>query len=120
MGDMTRREFTLASALAMLSGVTITISGCGGGGGGGISNPTPPTNPGDETGSVSANHGHVAVITAAELAAGAALNLNIAGQAGHPHTVTLSAAEVMQIAGGARVTKTSTTVDSHNHQVTFN
>ena len=27
---LTRREFTVESALAMLAGVTITISGCGG------------------------------------------------------------------------------------------
>jgi hypothetical protein len=71
-------------------------------------------------GTVSANHGHVAIIRAAELGAGASLNLDISGSAGHPHTVSLSASEVTQIAGGARVTKTSTTEDSHNHQVTFN
>ena len=31
-GVLDRREFTLAAVLAMLSGVTITISACGGGG----------------------------------------------------------------------------------------
>ena len=32
---LTRREFSVAAALAALSGVAISISACGGGGGGG-------------------------------------------------------------------------------------
>ena len=47
--SLTRREFTVQSALAMLAGVTITISGCGS-----EDNPTPapsPT-PTDKTGTV--------------------------------------------------------------------
>jgi hypothetical protein len=118
-----RREFTLAAALAALSGVTITISACGGGGGGGPtapSNPTPSLGPGDKAGSISANHGHTAVITAAQLAAGAAVNLELTVGDGHTHSVNLSAAEVTQIAGNQRVSKTSSTDDAHNHVVTFN
>ncbi len=38
-----RREFTAASALAALSGVAITITGCGGGGSN--SQPSSPTTP---------------------------------------------------------------------------
>ena len=72
MGDSTilsRRDFTLKSALAVLAGTTITISGCD------SDSPTAPTpNPGpgggSGTGTVSANHGHTAEITAAELTAG--------------------------------------------------
>ena len=117
-----RREFTVAAVLAALSGVTITISSCGGGGGGGVTNPnpTPSLGPGDKGGSISGNHGHTAVITAAELTAGGAVNLNIQGQAAHPHFVQLSGAEVTQVSQGARVSKSSSTDDGHNHTVTFN
>ena len=126
MDDSTldRREFTRQSLLAMLSGVVITISGCGGGSsGGGSGNPTTPTNPGDERADISANHGHSAVITAAELTAGNQLTVTLRGTSGvsdHIHTVALSAAEVVSIRDGARVSKASTTEEAHSHTVTFN
>lgn len=111
---ITRREFTLESALAMLAGVTITIS-CG-------DDTTTPTSPdGSVSGTVSANHGHVATITNAQITAAGALSLDIRGTADHTHTVTLSADEVRQIGSRQRVTKTSTTsTDGHSHTVTFN
>jgi hypothetical protein len=115
-----RREFTLRSLLAMLSGVTITVSGCGGGGGS-PTQPTPqPSTGGDKTGNVSSNHGHVAVITSAQLTAAGALTLDIRGQADHPHTVQLTAAEVGSIAAGQRVGRASSEQDFHTHTVTFN
>jgi len=69
---ISRRDFTLQSILALLSGVTITITDCGGddyGGptspgnsGGGTYNPgTGGANPGDVSGVISNNHGHTAV-----------------------------------------------------------
>jgi len=115
-----RREFTLQAALLALSGVSITISGCGGGGGGSPTTGTPPPAAGDKVGSISANHGHTAVITAARLAQGGDLSLDIRGTSGHTHTVMLSGAELVQIAGGTRITKTSTNDDGHTHDVTFN
>jgi len=122
-----RREFTLAAALAALSGVVITISACGGGG----SSPSAPSTPAptpppagggttDKTGVVGSNHGHVAVITAAQLTASNAINLDIRGSSDHPHTVTLTAAEVASIAANTRVTKESSTDAAHSHSVTFN
>lgn len=116
-----RREFTLATVLLALSGVSITISACGGGGGSSpTGSSTPPPASGDKVGQISANHGHTAVITAAQLGAGQTVNLDITGTAGHTHHVTLTAAQVTQIAGNTRVTQTSTTDDGHNHDVTFN
>ena len=94
-----RREFTVAAVLAALSGVTITISGCGGGGG--SSNPTnpnpvPSTNPGDKAASsISGNHGHTAVIEAARLNSPSTVALDIRGSADHPHSVELTAAQVV-------------------------
>jgi hypothetical protein len=122
-----RREFTRLSLLSMLSGVVITVSGCGGGGGGGgngnPNNPNPPTTGGDKLGSIAGNHGHVARITAAELTAGGALTVSLTVSTSgveHTHTVSLSAAEVVSIRDGARVAKTSTVADAHDHIVTFN
>ena len=118
-----RREFTVAAVLAALCGVTITVSGCGGGGGGSPSapsNPTPSTGPGDKAGNISANHGHTVVITAAQLTAAAAVNLQLTVGDGHIHTVALSASEVGQVAGGSRVSRESTSDSGHSHTVTFN
>lgn len=79
----------------------------------------------DRTGSISANHGHVATLTAAQLAAGNAVTLDIRGTADHSHTVDLGGAEVVQIRNSQRVTTTSSTETSatfgtHSHTVTFN
>ncbi|HZY09282.1 MAG TPA: hypothetical protein VFE69_16100 [Ilumatobacteraceae bacterium] len=117
---LTRREFTVESALAMLAGVTITISGCGD-----DDNATPaPTPPPatDKTGAVTtdAGHTHQAVITAAQLTAGNAISVTLTGAATHTHTVALSQAELSQINAGTRVQKTSSTDNAHSHTVTFN
>jgi hypothetical protein len=128
---ISRREFSVAAALAALSGVAITITACGGGGGESptSSNGAPGYNDGsttsgsasgDKVGTISSNHGHSAVITAAQLTAAGALKLDIKGAADHPHTVELSAAEVTAIAGGAKTSKESSTDASHSHTVTFN
>ncbi len=122
-----RREFTLATALAMLSGVAITISSACSSSSGYSSptNPTPTPTPtpaatGDKTGVISNNHGHIATITGAQLTAGAAITLHIQGAATHDHTVDLSAADLTAIAANTQVAKQSSTTNSHNHTVTFN
>ena len=113
-----RRSFTVQSALALLSGVAITLTGCGRIEGDG--SPTAPSTSSDRSGAVSNNHGHVAVITGAQLMAGNAVSLNIQGNAGHPHIVELTAGETMQIAGGQRMSKESSSDQAHRHTVTFN
>lgn len=123
--DFSRREFTAASVMALLAGVTVTLSGCGGGyssPSGPTPNPTPTPSPaaGDKSGVVSDNHGHVATITAAQITAAGAVSLDIHGTADHTHTVVLSATEVQQIGAGAKVAKSSSTNSSHDHTVTFN
>ena len=55
---LTRREFTVETALAMLAGVTITITGCGDDDDNGTTNPTPPpSGGGGRTGTVSTDAG---------------------------------------------------------------
>jgi len=123
-----RRRFTLASAMAILSGVVITITDAAcGSSSPSMPTPTPTPNPnpsptptGDKVGVISNNHGHVAKITGAELTAGGDLNLDITGQATHTHHVQLSAADMTAIAANQRVSKESTTDAGHSHNVTFN
>lgn len=125
-----RRRFTLASAMALLSGVAITITetACGGSSYSPSSPTTTPTpNPaptpsagGDKVGTIASNHGHSAVVTAAKITAGAAYSLDIQGSASHPHTVELTVADLTAIAANQRVSKESSTDSSHSHTVTFN
>ncbi|TDI34310.1 MAG: hypothetical protein E2P02_30710 [Acidobacteria bacterium] len=120
---LTRRDFTVSSVLALLSGVAITITGCG------DSNdtpttptptPTPTAMDTDVTGTVGTNHGHTAVITAAQLTSNATVMLDIMGTSIHSHTVEITVVDLGQIVAGTRVTKTSSTDDGHSHTVTFN
>jgi hypothetical protein len=118
---LTRREFSAESLTALFTGVAITITGCGG------DDSPSPTSPGgsaggsgDRSGAISANHGHVATVTSVQLNSGSSVTLNIQGTSDHPHTVTLTAAEVTQIRDGQRVSKTSSNDAAHTHSVTFN
>ena len=120
--ELYRREFSVEALMALFAGVTITVTACGGDGYDGG-----PTGPGVDgrSGAISANHGHTATVTSAQITAGNAVTLNIGDSADHPHTVELTSAEVVQIGGGTRVTKTSSTDASaafgvHAHTVTFN
>src|SRR5690349_19994579 len=89
--SLTHRELSLEAALARLVGCLITISetACGS-----SNSPSPSApcsaNPADINGVVSANHGHVAVITDAQITAGNAFALDIRGTATHTHTVSIS------------------------------
>jgi hypothetical protein len=116
--EMDRREFTRSAVMAMLAGVVVTVSGCG------SNNPTSPSST-DRTGSVFANHGHQAVVTNAQITAGNAVTLDIRGSADHPHSVSITMAELTQIAAGQRVavlssTDPSASAGTHSHTVQFN
>jgi hypothetical protein len=115
---LTRREFTVEGALAMLAGVAITITGCGGDDNG---SPSAPST--DKTGTVSTAAGHThtgAVVTSAQLTAGNAITLTLSTVQGHSHTVALSQTDLAQISGGTRVEKTTSNDNAHTHTVTFN
>jgi hypothetical protein len=121
-----RRQFTAAISAVLLAAAI--VSGCGGSPAAPTSAQTPPTNtPGNVVGSVGANHErpHAAVITAAQLAAAAAIVINISNGL-HSHTVALTGAQVGLIAAGTPVSTTSSMdphsngTDPHSHTVTFN
>jgi hypothetical protein len=114
---LTRRAFTLDAALALLAGCVITISdACG------SSSPTPVTptpTPVDVTGVVSANHGHTAVITGAQITAGNAVALNIQGTSSHPHTLSISQSDLQTLKNRQAISSASSTDSGHSHTVTF-
>ena len=112
-----RREFTLAAMLAMLGGVSITISGCGKASSPAGPSAAPPVE--DKGGAIANNHGHVAVVTAGQLTAANTLALSIQGTSSHNHVLELSAAEVAQIRDGQTLVKECSRT-SHGHMVTFN
>ena len=117
-----RRDFTVGALLAMLGGVSITISACGGKAGSFPSSPSAPSTPEpvvDKAGAISNNHGHVAVITGAQLTAASTLALSLQGTASHNHILELSGAELGQIREGRTITKECTST-THTHMVTFN
>jgi hypothetical protein len=124
MRELKRRQFTQEASLAFLAGVVVTVADCGGGGGGNPTGGSPTTTlaaapSGSKSGTVQANHGHTAVITAAQLSAGGAVSLDISGTAGHSHLVELPAQAVTEVRDGRKVEKMSTMSD-HAHLVTFN
>jgi hypothetical protein len=119
--SVTRREFTLEAALAILAGcvIAVTETGCGSSYTAPTPTPTPAPTVGDVTGSISANHGHSAVITSAQITAGGAITLDIHGSADHPHAVAISQADLAALKSRQPVTSTSSTDASHSHAVTF-
>ena len=120
--NLDRREFTLQAALAILAGVTITVAeGCGSSYSSPSPTPTPTPTPtqSDVNGSISANHGHTAVIKSADIVAGNAVALDITGSATHPHTVQISQADLTSLKNRQAVSKDSTNNSGHMHTVTF-
>lgn len=121
-----RREFSRQAVVAILSAATITIVDCGGGDSSPSPAPTPPPGGGgggggnDVAGAISGNHGHTAVVTAAQITAANSVTLDIRGTADHPHSLGLSAAEVGMVGSRQTVAKTSSSDDGHSHTVTFN
>jgi hypothetical protein len=110
-----RRDFLGAAAATLFAGIAITLTGCDS-----KSTTAPATETGDVTGAISGNHGHSAVVTKAQINAGGSVTLDIMGSAGHTHTVTLSADEMVSIKAVAKVIKTTSTTNSHEHSITFN
>jgi hypothetical protein len=117
---VSRREFTLEAALAILAGCVITIAdaGCGSSN----STPTTPTAPpADINGVVAANHAqpHIVTITGAMITAGNQVTLNIQGQSTHNHTINASQNNLLSLKNKQAVTITSSNDNAHMHDVTF-
>ena len=70
------------------------------------------------TATINGNHGHVLVVTAADLSEGVEKSYNIAGSAGHSHSVTVTAAQFATLRDDGAVTVQSTTSTGHSHSIT--
>ena len=103
------RQLTVTLTLVLMACAAIA-TGCG-------SSPTSPTSPNSPpitpgganiAGTVGENHAvpHVAVVTGAQITAGAAITLDISNGF-HSHTVSLTAAQVGQLKAGAQVSVAS-------------
>lgn len=66
---------------------------------------------------ISSNHGHVLVVPTEDVIAGIEKTYGIKGTSSHPHTVTLGAKQLAQLAAGATVIATSSTDSGHAHIV---
>lgn len=110
--------------LQLVSGSwVLCTSGCGGGGGGdygggGGGTTTTPAATGCSATTISGNHGHTLSIPLADLSSTVAMTYSIQGTSDHAHQVTFSATQLAQLKAGTPVTVTSTTVNSHSHDVT--
>jgi hypothetical protein len=104
------------SAAALLGGATLLVSACA------SEAPTTPETPEDEVGAIALTHGHRAVVTAAQLAAGGALRIEIKGESIHGHALDLLPDDLARIRRGEAVTVLSAPgwEDKHDHRVTFN
>lgn len=118
--NMTRKGFLGAVASGT---VLLLLQACGGGDGdGGTTSPnTPPpsgTSSCSSTGAaISGNHGHSLSIPAADLDSTSARTYPIQGGANHPHTITLTPAQLATLKSGQSVTVNSSTDLSHDHSV---
>lgn len=91
---------------------TLLVRGCGGGGS------SSPQAAAGCTADISANHGHVLSLPAADLDALTPRTYDIQGGATHTHSVTFSAAQLAQLKAGAMVTVTTSVADAHQHTIT--
>jgi hypothetical protein len=132
IGMLTRKQF-LRSALGIsvaALGLQV-LSACGG-----DSSPTPDaagngSGSGSGSGSdsvadceqngtnstIAGNHGHVLVVTAAEVTAGTDKTFNIQGAADHPHTVKITAAMFQMLQQNHAIMTVSSTDALHSHNI---
>lgn len=115
---MTRKDFlrSLVGVGVGVAGVAV-IAGCGDDGGGGTVD-APATVCTAPTAAIGTNHGHVITVAIGDVNAGADKTYDITGTGGHPHMVTVTAAQFTQIKSGMTVTVQSTSGGGHTHSVT--
>ena len=114
-----RREFI---QVLVLGGAALGVAACGGGDDGGtdpVQNTGNCTANGGKAGAITGNHGHSITIPAAHFSAGTDQLYDITGAATHPHTITLTAAQLASLAAGNTVSVTSSNDEAHTHGVTL-
>ena len=126
---ITRKEFLgrLIQGAAGLAGIAMVV-GCGGSTGGGDPSQPDASSGGPDgraaacltNGTVStieSNHGHVLLVSKADVTAGAEKSYDITGTADHPHTVVVTVDMFNKLKANTAATMMSTTDASHAHTV---
>jgi hypothetical protein len=116
MSDRRMRAGRMVLACLLAAGVG--LAGCGDDDNGSPTSPSPTSQ--GATAVISNNHGHVAALTGAEVAAGSARTIDIRGNADHSHMLDLTNDDVLRLQMRQRVDKDASTNNSHSHRVTFN
>jgi hypothetical protein len=115
---LTRKEFleSLVTAAAGAAGAALLVA-CG------SSDSSPDAAPGNcamngTNVQIAGNHGHVMMVSKADITAGVVHVYDITGTATHSHMVTISAANFANLAGNMSVMTVSTTDSNHSHNIT--
>jgi len=123
MTDITRKGFLGAAAGGT---VLLLLQACGGGGGDSPAPaPAPPASPPPAQPSqctpasavISANHGHLLTIPAADLDSTTDKTYSIRGTGSHDHSVTFTVGLLQMLKNKQTVVATSTETGSHTHDV---
>ena len=118
---LTRKEFlgSVVGVAAGAAGAALLVA-CGDSGGGAdaaatgncaMNGAAPP--------SIGGNHGHVLMVSKADITAGAAKTYDITGTADHSHNVTISAANFATLTSNTTVMTVSTNTQNHTHSITI-
>ncbi len=114
---MTRKEFLRSVVGIGVGAASIAALGACGDDGGSSTADAAPAECTTPTNSITSNHGHVLMVSLADVNAGAAKTYDISGSADHGHNLTISAAQFQQIKDGQTLNLTSTSGGGHTHNV---
>jgi hypothetical protein len=129
--QITRKQFLgrLLRGAAGMVGAAMVV-GCSSSNSGGNSTPDAGTSPPSDAAhaascalngtnsTIGANHGHVLMVSKADVAAGATRTYDIQGTASHAHSVTVTPAMFTMLQGNTAITTVSTTDSNHSHPIT--
>lgn len=93
----------------------LALAGCGGGDGGDGDTSLPGGSGCADRGAITGNHGHTVQVPQADLTSDSNKTYAIDGAAGHGHTITLTPAQLKDLAAKRSVTVTSSPASSDNH-----
>jgi hypothetical protein len=105
--------------MAVVVAGCVVAAGCSDDNGNG--SPTAPSSGSfvSATAAISNNHNHSAVVSAEQVAAGRALQLDIRGSADHGHILDLTNDDIVRLQSRQRVDRDASPNNGHTHRVTF-